>query len=204
MKKTLFYLLILMTSCSNKEKNAAVPPMLEVENGIIYNLDSTSKVQWSASRPGETYNGVFATQNGKFIVKDKALAGGQFTIDILSLDVWNLSVADGKNKFIGHLKSPDFFNADKYPTAKFEITSIEKTATEDSLNIGGNLTLRDSIKNIHFIARVTVADHSLSAKASFDIDRTDWGINYKGAGNPQNWIISKKVNLQLDVAATRN
>jgi polyisoprenoid-binding protein YceI len=69
--------------------------------------------------------------------------------------------------------------------------------------VSGNLTLRDITKNISFPARVTIGASSLTAKADFNIDRTMWGMNYKGPNNPQDWFISKEVNLKLDLSASK-
>ena len=148
------------------------------------------------------------------LVKDNALTGGSFTINVASLTNNDLaSDADSKGKLEGHLKSPDFFDVAKYPTAKFEITSVapfvaDSTSKDVVLKdathtISGNLTLKDSTKNISFPARVTVDANTAAATADFNIDRTMWGMNYKGPDNPQDWVISKTVNIQLRIAATK-
>ena len=95
----------------------------------------------------------------------------------------------------------------KYPTAKFEITKVEPfdSTKEKSLLAGathlisGNLTLKDSTKNVSFPAKVSVADNTLTAEADFNIDRTEWGMSYKGPNNPADWVIKKEVNLKLNI-----
>jgi polyisoprenoid-binding protein YceI len=111
----------------------------------------------------------------------------------------------------GHLKSPDFFDVAKYPTAKFEITKVEPydSTKQKSLLVGathlisGNLTLKDSTKNITFPAIVTASADAVTAEANFDIDRTQWGMNYKGPNNPQDWMVQKEVNLKLKLSAKK-
>jgi polyisoprenoid-binding protein YceI len=144
------------------------------------------------------------------MVNDNNLTGGNFTIDIASIKNNDLKPEDGKAKLEGHLKSADFFDAGKYPTAKFEITKVMPYVTDSASKmkdathiISGNLTLKDSTKNISFPAKVTIDTRSLTAKADFNIDRTMWGMNYKGPGNPQDWVISKQVNLKLDLSASK-
>ncbi|MBS1925274.1 MAG: YceI family protein, partial [Bacteroidetes bacterium] len=113
-----------------------------------------------------------------------------------------------------HLKSPDFFDVAKYPTAKFEITAVEPfiadsssgntSVVENATNlIKGNLSIKDSIINISFPAKVTLDANSASAFAHFNIDRTRWGINYKGPGNPKDWVINKDVNIKLTISASK-
>ncbi|HMJ47795.1 MAG TPA: YceI family protein [Ferruginibacter sp.] len=176
--------------------------------GDIYTVDSTSAITWSASKPTATHTGTFNISEGKLYVKDNALTGGSFVINMASLNNVDLSNdPENKGKLEGHLKSPDFFDIAKYPTSTFQITSV--LPYSDSVNkeathlVKGNLTLKDSTKNVSFPARITVDAVTLSAAASFTIDRTEWGMNYKGPGNPQDWFITKNVNIKISVAATK-
>jgi len=179
--------------------------------GTPYTIDSTTTVTWTGFKPTGEHTGIFKVKEGALLVKDNALAGGSFTIDILSLANLDLAKdAENKGKLEGHLKSPDFFDAEKYPTAQFEITSVEPF-TPDSTSkikdathlIKGNLTLKDSTKNISFPAKVTVDANTAAASADFTIDRTIWGLNYKGPENPQDWVIKKEVNIKLEIKATK-
>ena len=178
-----------------------------VADGTAYTVDSTSTITWTGSKPTGKHTGTFKIQEGTLNVKDGALTGGNFIIDINSLNNEDLAAdAESKGKLEGHLKSPDFFDVAKYPTAKFEITAVEPNT--DSTNkaithiIKGNLTLKDSTKNIAIPARVTIDANTVNASAEFSIDRTMWGMNYKGPNNPQDWIITKAVLLKLNINAT--
>ena len=175
-------------------------------DGTAYAVDSTSTITWTGSKPTRNHTGTFKIADGKFIVKDGALTGGNFTININSLTNQDLAAdAESKGKLEGHLKSPDFFDVAKYPTAKFEITAVEpnidSTKNEITHIIRGNLTLKDSTKNVAIPARVTIDAKTLVASATFSIDRTLWGMNYKGPDNPQDWIIAKAVELKLNLTA---
>ena len=177
-----------------------------IVDGTAYAVDTTSTLTWIGSKPTGKHTGTFKLSGGAFIVKDGELKAGTFTININSLNNEDL-VADAgsKAKLEGHLKSPDFFDATKYPTAKFEITAVEPntdtTKKEVTHIIKGNLTLKDSTKNITIPARVTLDAKTLAASANFSIDRTLWGMNYKGPDNPQNWFIAKAVELKLNLTA---
>lgn len=200
-------------ACNNasKTETAAITEKQSVAetDGTNYGVDSTSLVTWIGTKPTGQHTGLFKVNEGSLTVKDNALTGGNFTIDIASLANLDLAAdAENKGKLEGHLKSSDFFDAAKYPTAKFEITSVEpfvadrknKDATH---TIKGNLTLKDSTKNISFPAKVIVDNKSATATADFKIDRTQWGLNYKGPNNPADWVISKDVNIKLSIAATK-
>ncbi len=178
-----------------------------VADGTIYSVDSSSNISWTGSKPTGKHTGTFKITNGNLSVKDGALTGGTFTIDINSLNNEDLTGdAESKGKLEGHLKSPDFFDVAKYPTAKFEITGVEvntDTAKKEITHIiKGNLTLKDSTKNVAIPARVAVDAKTIAATADFSIDRTLWGMNYKGPDHPQDWIIAKAVELKLNLKAS--
>lgn len=212
-KLSTYAVIVLMAACNSPEGDkaeASDKQAVSTTDGAIYTLDSSSNIRWAASKPTATHEGNFKLSEGSFTVTDDGLSGGTFTVDVASLLVTDLKPADGKEKLEGHLKSPDFFDVAKYPNAKFQITKVSTYSADSAKFVGdathlvsGNLTLRDSTKNISFPAKVTVDAKSLTAKADFNIDRTMWGMNYKGPGNPQDWFISKQVNLKLDITASK-
>jgi len=184
--------------------------------GTAYVIDSSTTLTWTGAKPTGTHAGTFKVTEGSLIVDGNSLTGGGFTIDVNSLNNTDLAGdAENKGKLEGHLKSPDFFDVAKYPTAKFEITSVEpfialtdssstKVKTADATHIiKGNLTLKDSTKNISFPANVAITANSATANADFNIDRTQWGMNYKGPNNPQDWVIDKEVNIKIALSATK-
>lgn len=211
--KKFFFIAVIATSfaaCNGNTENKVETTEKQtaaVADGTAYKVDSTSNITWTGSKPTGKHTGTFKIKEGSLTVKGGALTGGSFIIDINSLNNEDLAGdAESKGKLEGHLKSPDFFDVAKYPTAKFEITGVD--ANTDSTKkdythiIKGNLTLKDSTKNVSIPARVTIDDKTVSASADFSIDRTLWGMNYKGPDNPQDWIITKSVALKLDVKAS--
>ncbi|WP_153797560.1 YceI family protein [Foetidibacter luteolus] len=177
--------------------------------GATYTVDTTnSVVTWAGTKPTATHTGTFKIKDGSIAVENSNVTGGSFTIDIASLVDTDLT-GEFKGKLEGHLKSPDFFDVAKFPTAKFEITKVEAFDSTKAKSLlpgathllSGNLTLKDSTKNVTFPAIVSITENALTAQANFNIDRTDWGMNYKGPDNPQDWVIKKEVNLQLNVKA---
>ena len=57
-------------------------------------------------------------------VKDGNITGGNFVININSLKITDQDTS-GVSKLTAHLLSPDFFDAAKFGTARFEITGVE-------------------------------------------------------------------------------
>jgi polyisoprenoid-binding protein YceI len=217
MKKSILLLIagaFMMVACQNAPEadQAATTEQQEASaaTGDAFTIDAAgSTIGWIATKTGGQHNGTFNLTNGTLTVAEGNITGGSFNIDVNSIQVSDLTGED-KGKLEGHLKSGDFFLADSFPTAKFEITNVaafDSTSGTSKLSgathtISGNLTLRGQTNNVSFPAIVTIDGGKVSAVADFNIDRTNWGLSYKGPNNPADWFIAKEVNLKLDVKAS--
>lgn len=156
---------------------------------------ANSVVTWVGTKPTGKHNGSFSISDGSISVKDAQIVGGKFTVDMKSLKVLDIPAADeGNGKLVGHLSSPDFFDAAKFPTAIFEVVSVAAYKTDDNAKVEekdkeyvlaspthmvtGNLTLKGVTKSITFPAIVSVANDKVDAEAKFNINRSDWGMEY--------------------------
>jgi polyisoprenoid-binding protein YceI len=216
MKKVLLGLTagaMLMVACqsapdADKAETKEVEAAATAE-GATFNIDvAGSTIGWIGTKVGGQHNGTFKLTEGALVITDGNIASGSFTIDMNSVSVLDLQGED-RGKLEGHLKSGDFFAADQFPTARFEITSVvpfDSASMTSKLEgathmISGNLNMRDATKNVSFPAIVSIEGNKVTAKADFNIDRSEWGVNFKGPNNPADWVIAKEVNLKLDVVA---
>lgn len=99
-----------------------------------------------------------------------------------------------------HLKSPDFFNAEKYPTMDFKSTSVKK-AGKDSYKLTGNLTLNGVTKPVTLDMKYNgTVENAMNKKqtAGFQvtgtIKRSDFNL---GSGFPAP-MISDEVRIKAD------
>src|SRR5665647_1085205 len=89
------------------------------EAATTYKVDTeASKVLWVGKKVTGQHNGVIKIKSGTLITKGLDLVGGEIVIDMNSLDVQNITDAETKGKFQGHMKSADFFDVEKFPEAK--------------------------------------------------------------------------------------
>lgn len=214
----LFSAAIFFASCNGSDADKAnTTDQQEVATstgGSSFTVDTTqSTITWTGYKPNGEHTGTFNISNGTFSGDTSGISAGSFTINVASITDKDLS-GDDKAKLEGHLKSADFFEVEKYPTARFEITKVapytegsdttQKSKLQGATHlISGNLTLKDQTKNITFPAKVNIAADQLTANADFDIDRTNWNMNYKGPNNPQDWFIRKDVNIKLNIVARK-
>ncbi|MCR9083124.1 MAG: YceI family protein, partial [Cyclobacteriaceae bacterium] len=178
--------------------------------GQTLNLDmDATTISWRGYKPAGQHFGKIPATEGSLVVTGDEITGGKFTFDITGLKIEDLEEgSENYGKLWGHLQSPDFFDAANHPTATFEITGIEPFAAGDVIAdmeqfetdntpmaaselspetpthwISGNLTMRGTSKNIKFPAAVAMENGVVTAKAGFNIDRTEWGLSYGDEAN---------------------
>lgn len=121
-----------------------------------------------------------------------------YTPQGLKVTIQTTSVSSDHPKLTNHLKSPDFFNTEKYPTARFTSTKIrpggEGVATH---TITGELSMLAVTKRITFPATIVVTDAGATGLAEFKINRKDFGIVYPGRPDD---LITDEVLLKLNLA----
>lgn len=156
-------------------------------DGVSYSVDTeASSVKWLGTKPTGEHFGYVPIAEGELMVKDDMITGGNFTMNVANLRVEDIEDEETNAKLAGHLRSPDFFNTDTFPTIKFEITGVEQLqdeVTDDGMQLthelSGNLTIKGITKNISFKAQVNMLENKIEAMTpQFLIDRTKWNVNY--------------------------
>jgi polyisoprenoid-binding protein YceI len=211
MKKVFIPLVALafLASCAGNPEGAETTTSAKQEasvaTGTSYAVDAaTSNVGWQGTGVGHGHEGIFKLNSGTLSIANGNIAAGNFEINIASID--DTDIKDGSKKdLIGHLLGADFFDATKYPTAKFEVTKCEALTGDSTAThtISGNLTLKDSTTNVTFPAMVSVSETEVSAKAKFVIDRTKWGMSYGNDKSLKDKFISPEVGITLDIKAKK-
>jgi len=203
------------TNSDNATTTTEQAAVSQVGDALSIDTNTTS-ITWKATHKGGLAPrwGTISVSSGEVFTDKDSLKGGEFVISMASLRADAESVTEKDKKAAdleGHLKSADFFDAEKIPTAKFVITKVESykgdkqnsLVTDPNYLISGNLTLKDSTVNVTFPAKVDVTESNVSADAKFIIDRTAWGLNYKTEGSPENWMISKDVEIGFSLKASK-
>ena len=123
------------------------------------------------------YVGLFGTPTGSLTIDPKQPEKASLTVEIPMNEVRTSST-----KLDEHLKTPDFLDSAKYPTAKFVSTSIKVNGNE--ADITGNLTLHGVTRPVTIDAQFTGAGtHPMNKKLNIGfsgtttIKRSDFGID---------------------------
>ena len=183
MKKIMMAVAIISTvlfSCKGEKKEkVVVKEEVKVEEAtIVNNVDLTTSVMtWKGTKPTGSHDGTVAFESGGMVVEDNVLKSGEFVIDMNTIKNLDMEGSDGAGKIVKHLKAPDFFDVEVYPTSKFVITSVLEV--EGRLAVTGNLTIKDVTKNITIPATISTTDGKTTFKSEvFNIDRADFNVKY--------------------------
>ena len=201
-------ILSVSVSCKKETAESNQPKQTEqISDATIYNLDKEqSNIDWRGYKIFKSQNtSHFGTMNfseGEISVKNGAIVSGKFVADTKSLT--NIDLADDKEaseKLNQHLKSVDFFDVEKYPTAVFELTKVTPTEQGDyNSTLEGNLTIKDQTKQVSFNANVKVTDEQITISTEpTDINRQDFNVNFLSP--VENGILKNEITLQISVKA---
>lgn len=204
-----FFAATTVVSCK-KEKPVASESseVTTTKNGRQYTLDTlNSRIEWKGYKifksESTSHFGTIKFESGDVTVHDGKLESGKFVADMNSLT--SVDLRDDKtqmDKLNGHLKSGDFFETDKFPTASYEITKVTSVAEGDyNTLLDGNLTIKGITKPVQFKANVSVkkgGEVSIATEPK-DISRGEFGVKFQAPA--QNGVIKNEVTLQINVKA---
>lgn len=153
----------------------------DTEKQTIKVNNEASKITWKGQKVTGEHEGNIQLKSGELIFEGEKLVGGSFIMNMATITCTDLE-GEYKGKLEGHLKSADFFGVEKYPTAKFEITQVVERGTPGDYKIVGNLTIKETTKEIKFNASAKMSGPAAKSSASITIDRSDFNIKY-GSGS---------------------
>lgn len=148
-----------------------------------------------------TTSGKFRDIEGSFDVNEEDITKSslEFTLQTASIDTDN-------EKRDGHLKSPGFFDVEKYPTISFKSKSIAKT--DDGYTITGDLTIKDVTKEISFPFKFNgfvefMGDKRFGAEASLTINRQDYHVEWNKTLDGGGFVVGNDVAITLHLEAIK-
>ena len=121
------------------------------------------------------HDGTVQFKEGVFIHDNGKLTGGSFTIDMTTISSTDIESKEGRDNLDEHLKNEDFFETNKHPLAKIDITEVYYE-TETRVKIYANMTIKGVTKPVNLRADIDIPNKKITTK--FKIDRTRWGIKY--------------------------
>jgi polyisoprenoid-binding protein YceI len=173
---------------------------------VVYKVDEqNSKVTWLAKKVTGEHSGNVKVSNGTLTLDNNVLKGGSFDIDTRTISVTDITDAEANGKLLGHLKSDDFFAVEKFPAAKFVISSAKPTDA-GKYEVKGKLTIKGITNEVTFPATVKTEGNKVQADAKITVDRTKYGIKFRSKNFFENLgdkTISDDFELNVTLNATK-
>ncbi len=117
------------------------------------------------------------------------------------------SVSSGDTSRDDHLRSPDFFDVERHPTATYRSTALEVDGARGTMR--GDLTLKGITRPIGLtvVFRGQTVDPWGNERAVFSasgtIDREDWGLTWNMVLEAGGLLVSKEIGLEIEAELVR-
>jgi len=147
-----------------------------------------------------TVRGEFGKISGTVVYDEKDAA--KSSVDV-SIDVSSITTRNEQRD--GHLKGPDFFDVQKFPTMTFKSTKVEKLG-KGKLKVQGDLTLHGATKSV--VLEVTgptaevkgpMGKFIMGASAEGKLNRKDFGVSFNKVLEGGGLMVGDEVSITIDL-----
>ncbi|HYM55831.1 MAG TPA: YceI family protein [Solirubrobacteraceae bacterium] len=151
---------------------------------------------------------VVSTFRGRFEDYDGALLAGEGGAPRLegSVDVDSIVVKD--ENLAGHLRSPDFFDSERYPRIRFASSEV-RVADGGELEVEGDLTIKDHTHRVTARGSVTgpavdiAGNDKLGVELEAIVDRREFGLEWNAPLPKGGFALENDVRLQVSLELVR-
>ncbi len=146
--------------------------------------------------------GNFNDFSGKLLFDEQDITKSSIDI-VIKTDGINTNNVDRDN----HLRSADFFNAEKFPEITFKSNKVEKA--DDGFTLNGTLTMHGVSKDIsipfEFIgkAKGPMGKDHLGFEGHTKLNRKDFGITWNKTLDEGGLAVGNEVKIELNIEAIK-
>ncbi len=125
------------------------------------------------------------------------------TVKTIEATIKTASITTNHEKRDAHLKGPDFFNVDKYPTMTYKLKSYRKAG--DGYTAVGDLTLLGVTKEVTLagtfngVAKDPWGNLRAGFTAEGKLNRKDFGMNWSKTLDSGGLVVGDEVFIKLDI-----
>jgi polyisoprenoid-binding protein YceI len=126
----------------------------------------------------------------------------------VEVEVKTASIQTNTEQRDKHLKSDDFLNVERWPLMTFRSTEVRHTG-RSGFELDGELTIRDVTRPITLTGEYLGTETNpygktvLAATARTTFEREDWNVNWNMVLETGGFLVSKKVDLEIEVEAIK-
>jgi polyisoprenoid-binding protein YceI len=181
---------------------APVPARLPVAAPAVWTIDNThSGVGFQIRHFVSKVRGKFKDVKGTITADESAWQNA-----VVDVEISTASISTDNDRRDAHLRSPDFFAADSFPTIRFRSTRIERNG--DAAKIYGDLTIRGVTRPVVLDGTMTGIMKSAQGdrvgfEAAATINRLDYGVKWNRAAEAGGAMLGDEVKIEINVEAVR-
>ena len=187
-----------------------MPTELQTEQGIArvptgtWHVDPThSSVEF------EIKHMMIATVRGRFTEFEGTIVAAEDIVDSRAFGVVKAASIDTNEPTRDeHLRSPEFFDVERYPEIRFESTEIRPLG-EAAFDVAGNLTIKDVTREVELRATLEGAQRDpwgndrIGIRVRGSIDRKDFGLTWQRMLERGGYLLGDEVKILIDISAVR-
>lgn len=168
----------------------------------VWHIDNThSGVGFQIRHFVSKVRGKFKDVKGTITADESAWQNG-----IVDVEIATASIDTDHDRRDSHLRSPDFFAADSFPTIRFRSTRIERSG--DNARIHGNLTIRGITRPVVLDGTFTglmkaAQGDRVGFEASTTLNRQDFGVKWNRAAEAGGVMLGDDVKIEINIEALR-
>jgi polyisoprenoid-binding protein YceI len=137
-------------------------------------------------------------------------ADDAFTSPQVSFSAKIGSINTGNEQRDGHLKSADFFDAEKYPELSFVSKSATPVDADGNFNLTGDLTIRDVTKEVSVkvefggVAKDPWGNEKAGFTIATKINRADFGLTWNAPIETGGVLVSEEVKISGELQLVKS
>lgn len=185
---TIVFIAIILASFSLQEKNIE-----EFQSNIVL---KSAYIFWEGANPFTTHRGTVKLKSGYLTIVNSQLLSGKFVVDMTTIHN-----REGHKKLEKHLKSANFFEVEKYPTATFVITNVVQK--HNKVQITGDVTIKGITKQVSVNGVILENDKAYIVRSEvFKLNRAEFNVKYMSKSffkNLRDKFINDDVNMSFSL-----
>jgi polyisoprenoid-binding protein YceI len=124
-------------------------------------------------------------------------------LDGLMVTIKSDSVNTNEKDRDKHLRSPDFFDVDKYPEIKFKSTNVKYEGNKPE-KVEGDLTIHGVTKKVTLdvdyrgSTKDPMGNQVVAFEAETKVNRKDFGLNWNKAMDKGGFVVGDDIKIEID------
>jgi len=139
-----------------------------------------SVVSWEGKKVTGGHSGDIQISSGYINIEAGLVTGASVIIDMTSINTTDLE-GGSKESLDGHLMSDDFFGVEQFPTAQFELVSLNPLRAENGMNFAakGTVTIKGRTADVSFPVKVEMGNAGTTISGEMILDRSNFDVRFR-------------------------